>query len=188
MLSLLMFLSTFDKKVLLRISFLFNYKSYLWGSLYFFIQILNSSLIKVKSCLQYSSAIIFPEMLQLPNGQEVPLLYSHHQPTQSPRDTHLSKPGRCLEMTRKLSLREIPFCPAQGTQCFLNWNNFDAMLGTHSPHLGPRPTAAHINWSISLILWSYMTQAPHWCLWKEQHPLYLAWQLHQQVPYPASWG
>lgn len=58
------------------------------------------------------------------------------------------------------SHRERLSLSCSGTKCFLNWNHFDALLGTHSLHPGWRPTAAHINWSISLILWSYMTQAP----------------------------
>lgn len=97
---------------------------------------------------------LFPEMLQ----QRVPLLHSPHLTIS--QGTHI-----CPSQADVWKWHGSPHwgrlsLSCSGTQCFLNWNHFDAFLGTHSPHPGRRPTAAHINWSISLILWSYMTQAP----------------------------
>lgn len=102
-------------------------------------------------------------VLQNPNEQEVPLVYpppSHHQSALWIQGTHIcpSQADVCKWNGSPHWVR--PPLPYSGTKCFLNWNHFDTLLGTHSLHPGWRPTAAHINWSISLILWSYMTQAP----------------------------
>jgi len=115
----------------------------------------NKGLIKVTSYADSRRrASVFPHMQQHPNGQQALLLHltisQHICPIQADVwKWHSSSGWEGLSPSRS------------GTQCFLNWNHFAALPGPHAPHPGGGGgTAARINRSIPLILWSDTTQAP----------------------------
>lgn len=114
----------------------------------------------------HRSARIFPEMLQHPKGQEGTITASHHQPA------HLSDPGRCLEMTWQLSLLWDPvFLKPKSvlTRCSALALLIQVGGRQHLTLTGASLFSSDPTW-----------HKPHWCLWKEQQPLYLARQLHRQ--------
>lgn len=93
----------------------------------------------------------------------------------------LSMLDTCWEIKRR------GFVFFAGAKCFWNWNHLRLGLAVPFP-VRVRGWQWLTLTGASLLSSDPTWHKPHWCLRKEQYQLYLAWQLHQQVPYQPAGG